>query len=79
VSALFIKCLSKFTQDVIENCIFFIVIANCMFFVPKFQDMDMDDMWFQQEDATCHTAQETIQLLNESFPDRVISRFGNQI
>ncbi|EFN87456.1 hypothetical protein EAI_00394, partial [Harpegnathos saltator] len=39
------------------------------FFVPKLQDMDVDDMWFQQDSATCHTARETIQLLShESFP-----------
>ncbi|EFN78033.1 hypothetical protein EAI_06421, partial [Harpegnathos saltator] len=49
------------------------------FFVPKLQDMDVDDMWFQQDGATCHTARETIQLLHESFPGRVISRFGDQI
>lgn len=48
------------------------------FFVPKLQDMDVDDMWFQQDGATCHTARETIQLLHESFPGRVISRFGDQ-
>ncbi|CAK9818123.1 hypothetical protein ANTQUA_LOCUS9679 [Anthophora quadrimaculata] len=40
------------------------------FFVPKLQDIDVNDMWFQQDDATCHTAQETIQLLHESFPSR---------
>ncbi|EFN79524.1 hypothetical protein EAI_06736, partial [Harpegnathos saltator] len=38
------------------------------FFVPKLQDMDVDDMWFQQDGATCHTARETIQLLHKSFP-----------
>ncbi|XP_078047551.1 uncharacterized protein LOC144475472 [Augochlora pura] len=48
------------------------------FFVPKLQDMDVDGMWFQQDGATCHTARETIQLLHESFPGRVISRFGDQ-
>ncbi|EFN77407.1 hypothetical protein EAI_14538, partial [Harpegnathos saltator] len=38
------------------------------FFVPKLQDIDVDDMWFQQDGAKCHTARETIQLLHESFP-----------
>ena len=41
------------------------------FFVPKLQDMDVYNMWFQQDSVTCHTAQETIQLLHESFPGRV--------
>ena len=35
-------------------------------------------MWFQQDGAKCHTAQETIQLLHESFPGRLIYRFDNQ-
>ena len=26
------------------------------FFVPKLLDIDVDDMWFQQDGATCHTA-----------------------
>jgi hypothetical protein len=32
---------------------------------------------FQQDGATCHTARETMQLLHETFPSRVISRFGD--
>lgn len=48
------------------------------FLVPKLQDVDVNDMWFQQDGATCHTTRETIQLLHESFPGRVISRFGDQ-
>lgn len=47
------------------------------FFLSKLQDTD--DTWFQQDGATCHTTRETIQSLHESFPDRVISRFGGQI
>lgn len=39
--------------------------------------MDVDDMWFQQDGATYHTARKTIKLLHESFSDRVISHFGN--
>lgn len=43
------------------------------------QDMIVDNMWFQQDGATCHVAQETIQLLHESFPViRVISYFDDQ-
>ena len=37
----------------------------------------MADMWFQ-DDATCHTVNETIQLLHETFPGRVLSPFGDQ-
>lgn len=48
------------------------------FFMPKLQEMDVDDIWFQPDGAACHTARETIQLLHESLPGRVISRFGDQ-
>lgn len=36
--------------------------------------MVVNDAWFQQDGATCHTARE----IAASFPDRVISRFGDQ-
>ncbi|GFS91887.1 hypothetical protein TNCV_1930681 [Trichonephila clavipes] len=31
---------------------------------------------FQQDGATCHTARATIDLLKDTFGDRLISRFG---
>ena len=37
----------------------------------------MANIWFQ-DDATRHRTNETIQLLYETFPDRVLSRFGDQ-
>lgn len=47
------------------------------FFWPQIEDMEIDDMWFQQDGATCHTAGLTIELLRTKFPNRVISRFGD--
>ena len=38
----------------------------------------MANMWFQQDDVTCHTANETIQLLHETFPGCVLSHFDDQ-
>ncbi|GFU04094.1 transposable element Tc3 transposase [Trichonephila clavipes] len=35
-----------------------------------------DELWFQQDGATCHTARATIDLLKDTFGDRLISRFG---
>ncbi|KZC12021.1 hypothetical protein WN55_04042 [Dufourea novaeangliae] len=35
-------------------------------------------MWFQQDSATCHTSRETMALLHETFPGRVVSRSGDQ-
>ena len=46
-------------------------------FFCALQDMDMDDTWFQQDGATCHTVQKIIRLLHELFFDRVIFRFIN--
>lgn len=46
------------------------------FFVPELKDVDVDDLWFQQDGVTCHTANETINLLKETFGERIISRRG---
>ncbi|GFU95084.1 uncharacterized protein TNCV_4138681 [Trichonephila clavipes] len=35
-----------------------------------------NELWFQQDGATCHTARATIDLLKDMFGDRLISRFG---
>ncbi|GFU71979.1 uncharacterized protein TNCV_2999621 [Trichonephila clavipes] len=37
---------------------------------------DVQELWFQQGGATCHTARATIDLLKDTFGDRLISRFG---
>ncbi|GFU98793.1 putative transposable element [Trichonephila clavipes] len=38
---------------------------------------DIDgELWFQQDGATCHTARATIDLLKDTFGDRLISRLG---
>ncbi|GFX25346.1 uncharacterized protein TNCV_1275061 [Trichonephila clavipes] len=34
------------------------------------------ELWFQQGGATCHTARVTIDVLKDTFGDRLISRFG---
>ena len=36
--------------------------------------MDVDDLYYQQDGATCHTSSEIIGLLREKFLGRVISR-----
>ena len=37
------------------------------FFVPALDDNDVDNVWFQQDGATCHTSHATIDLLRETF------------
>ncbi|GFV01667.1 putative LOC100569746 [Trichonephila clavipes] len=46
------------------------------FFIPELNKHDVQELWFQQDGATCHTARATIDLLKDTFGDRLISRFG---
>ncbi|GFV42810.1 putative DD41D transposase [Trichonephila clavipes] len=46
------------------------------FFIPELNNHDVQELWFQQDGATCHTARATIDLLKEMFGDRLISQFG---
>ncbi|GFT79965.1 putative DD41D transposase [Trichonephila clavipes] len=39
-------------------------------------DEDHNELWFQQDGATCYTVRATIDLLKDTFGDRLISRFG---
>ncbi|GFU13646.1 putative LOC100569746 [Trichonephila clavipes] len=36
----------------------------------------LQELWFQQDTATCHTVRATIDLLKDTFGDHLISRFG---
>ncbi|GFX00855.1 putative DD41D transposase [Trichonephila clavipes] len=46
------------------------------FFIPELNNHDVQELWFQQDGATCHTALVTIDLLKDTFGDHLISRFG---
>ncbi|GFW01034.1 uncharacterized protein LOC103524116 [Trichonephila clavipes] len=46
------------------------------FFIPELYNHDAQELWFRQDGATCHTARATIDLLKDTFGDRLISRFG---
>ncbi|GFV41007.1 uncharacterized protein TNCV_2665981 [Trichonephila clavipes] len=46
-------------------------------FIPELNSHDVQELWFQQDGATCHTARATIDLLKDTFGDRLISRFGS--
>ncbi|GFX67175.1 uncharacterized protein TNCV_2185221 [Trichonephila clavipes] len=45
------------------------------FFIPELNNHDAQELWFQQDGATCHTARATINLLKDTFGDRLTSRF----
>lgn len=46
------------------------VISN--FLWSKLDDMDTDELWFQQDGATYHTVHTTIEILRERFEGRPI-------
>ena len=46
------------------------------FLWPKLEDMDVNDVYFQQDSASSHTSGETFGLLREKFPGRMISQTG---
>ncbi|GFV08664.1 putative DD41D transposase [Trichonephila clavipes] len=46
------------------------------FFIPELNNHDVQELWFQQDCTTCHTARATINLLKDTLGDRLISRFG---
>ncbi|GFU87974.1 hypothetical protein TNCV_1335431 [Trichonephila clavipes] len=37
------------------------------FFIPELNNHDVQELWFQQDGATCHKARATIDLLKDTF------------
>ena len=46
------------------------------FLFTKIEEEDIDNIWFQQEGATCHTAKATLDVLRPVFDDRIIRRIA---
>ncbi|GFW92869.1 uncharacterized protein TNCV_3495021 [Trichonephila clavipes] len=46
------------------------------FFIPESNNHDVQELRFQKDGATCHTARATIDLVKDTFGDRLISCFG---
>ena len=44
------------------------------FLFAKIEKEDIGNIWFQQDGATCHTAEATLNVLRRVFEDRIISR-----
>ncbi|GFV08291.1 hypothetical protein TNCV_327251 [Trichonephila clavipes] len=40
------------------------------FFIPELNNHDVQELWLQQDGATCLTARATIDLLKDTFGDR---------
>ena len=47
------------------------------FSLPAIKEYDLENMWFQQDCAPCHTTRVIRALLQETFPGRVISCRGD--
>ncbi|GFX30430.1 transposable element Tc3 transposase [Trichonephila clavipes] len=46
------------------------------FFIPELNNHAVQELWFQQDGATCHTARAIIDLLKDTFGDPLVLRFG---
>ena len=44
------------------------------FLFTKIKEEDIGNIWFQQDGATCHIAEATLDVLRPVFEDRIISR-----
>ena len=44
------------------------------FLLTKIEDEDIGNIWFQQDGATCHTAEATLDVLRPVLEDCIISR-----
>ena len=49
------------------------------FLFTKIEEVDIANIWFQQERATCHKAEATLDVLRSVFEDRNISRRGDVV
>ena len=43
------------------------------FLFTKIEEEEIDNIWFQQDGATCHTSEATLDVLRPVFKDRIIS------
>ena len=46
------------------------------FLLPEIEARNLNDIWFQQDGATAHTARETMVLLRRKSCKQLISGFG---
>ena len=51
------------------------MINDCL--IPKVYEMNVIDPYFQQDGAACQTTRLNMEILRQTFPGRLISRFGD--
>lgn len=42
------------------------------YLLPEIKARDLDDIWFQQKGATCHTVRQTMALLRDQVGEQLI-------
>ena len=47
------------------------------YFLPAIEEYDLENVWFQQDGATCHTTRANMALLQKKYSGRVNSRRGD--
>ena len=52
---------------------------NYFFLFTKIYEEDIDNIWFQQDGATCHTAEATLDVLRPVFKDCIISLIADVV
>ena len=66
-----------FENDIVEANTVNLEHQRMMITVFFWPTLNVDNMWFQQDGATCHTADATMHILHERFEGMVISRRGD--
>ena len=49
------------------------------FLFTKINEQNIGNIWFQHNEATCHTAEATFDVLHSIFEDHIISRLAEVI
>ena len=49
------------------------------FLFTKIEERDIGNIWFQQDGATCHAAEATLDVLRNVFEDRIVSRIAHVV
>ena len=68
----------KLEEPVIVNSDRYGAMLN-EFLIHKNEEKDIGNIWFQQDGATFHTAEATLDVLRHVFEDRIISRTADVV
>jgi hypothetical protein len=55
----------------------YIKMLNTFLLQLRRRNVNMQQIWFQQDGATTHKARASMQVIRDMFPEHVISNFGD--